>query len=514
MKHGLRTLILAAPLAALPQAASAGEFVDTRLVFVLGDDDFLHDAGTTVPSSPRPDIGERTGNDTFYDQREGTETGRDSRTHLVLHKKVNGYFEGLTTEAAVVLELNHTRLLANDARSLQDDGTYLRLAQKFGENTARLTLLPFNSDRVRLGHYWDVTFGGKGVFPGTAPVPGALAEFQSEYFGVTGALKTTRLPYNTADEDPRKGQLEVFYGAFGGLRGGRENEGIRLDLQGGYFQKGTNPNGAVRGEEVNAWGFNGRVSYADGLPFEASNDTRLYTLDAALPFADYSKSSAAVSFRAALEVSSVGQILEDPERVGGTTEELGLAGVLHGDVLMGHLRLGAAGIYRDLGFLFFNGPGGNRRFQAMPEDLQTKPEAVGIVKVLYHLADLHLTPILELGVQQPPAASNLAPNAGIHAPAALGGRRTVVYRRSDMFEDTGLLTPVFLPDDADTVPNYGARLTLQLDLGPGFSVLAALTALQDNNRGELVQDALQVNDVRRFQDAVSLGAALVARAEF
>ncbi len=80
-KTALATTALIAPTVAV-----AGDFVDTRLVFIAGDDDFGHDAGTTVPSSPTTDIGARTGYDQFYDQLETSETGRDSRTSLVLYK--------------------------------------------------------------------------------------------------------------------------------------------------------------------------------------------------------------------------------------------------------------------------------------------------------------------------------------------------------------------------------------------------------------------------------------------
>jgi hypothetical protein len=164
--------------------------------------------------------------------------------------------------------------------------------------------------------------------------------------------------------------------------------------------------------------------------------------------------------------------------------------------------------------MHFNGPGTVHRYQAAPEDLDQNPELTGVVSVQYRIADWHLTPGLELGAQQPAGASNLVPQAGIHAPSVLTGRRTVVYRRADMFDDTGLTYPSILPDGEDIVPTFGARLSTQLALARGFGVTAAFTVLQDANRAELVQDELQVNSLRKFTSALTFGASVMARAEF
>lgn len=512
MNRSLGIALAAAALA--PSMAQAGDFIDTRLVFIAGDDDFAHDAGTTVPSSPTADIGARTGYDQFYDQLDNSETGRESRTSLVLYKAVDGYIPGITTAAAVVLELNHSRLLNGDPRALQDDGSYIRITNQVPDGKIDVLLMPFRSDRLRLGYLWDITWGGDGTFPGTAPVPGAKIAYDANLFGVYGAMKTTRLPYNTDDEDPRKGQLEAFFGFFGGARVGAEADGIRGDFGAGYFQKGTNPNGSVRGEPVPAWGASARLAYIDGLPFTATNDTRIYTADPSVPFTEWSATPDKMAWRAAIEATRLEQVLEDPDSVGGTKSEVGVAGAAYGQVQIGMLRVGATGIFRDLAFIHFNAPGAIRRFQALPEDVEANAELTATASIQYRLADLHLTPGLELGFQQPAGASNLVPQAGIHAPEVLTGRRTVVYRRADMFDDTGLTYPAILPDGEDIAPNVGARLSAQFDLARGFALTAAFTVLQDNNRAELVQDQLQVNSLRKFTDALTYGASMMARAEF
>ena len=514
MNRKLGSALAAAVLLAQPAIAAAGDFVDTRLVFIVGDDDFGHDAGQTVPSSPTTDIGSRTGYDQFYDQLEGSDTGRESRTSLVLYKAADGYIPGLTTAAGIVLELNHARLLTGDPRALQDDGSYIRVTNAIADGKIDVLLMPFRSDRLRLGYLWDITWGGDGIFPGTAPVPGAKVSWDTALYGVYGGMKTSRLPYNTDEEDPRKGQLEAFFGLFGGARLGAEADGLRADIGLGKFDKGTNPNGSVRGEPVTSWGASGRLAYVDGLPFTANNDLRIYTSDPTVPFTEWDATPETRAWRAAVEVTRVEQLLEDPDSVGGTKMEAGLAGATYGQAQFGMLRVGLSAIFRDLAFIHFNAPGAIQRFQAMPDGLDASAETTATASFQYRFPELHLTPGLQLGAQQPAGASNVVPQAGIHAPEVLTGRRTVVYRRADMFDDTGLTYPAILPDDKNIVPTLGARAALQLELARGFGVTAAFTVLQDNNRAELIQDRLQVNTLREFSDSLSYGASLLARAEF
>ncbi|MCA9557172.1 MAG: hypothetical protein H6704_21980 [Myxococcales bacterium] len=498
---------------ALAAPARAGDFVDTRLVFIAGDDDFQHDAGITVPPSQRPDIGDRAGYTEFYDARDESETGRESRTHLVLHKAAEGYFPGLLTEAALVLELDHSRLLTGDPRSLSDDGTYLRIEKAWGEGRLEVLMMPFDSDRMRLGWYWDNTWGGNHVFPTATLVPGLQLAWRHTWYGVHVGAKTARQTFVTRDLDERNGQIEAFYGVFGGVEGGKAEGGLRGQVQGGFFEKGRNPNGPVRGKRVDAAGVSARISYVDGLPFGPTTDTRLYSADPLTPWNVF-EPAAELRWRAAAEVTYLTQVLEDPDTTGGTEAEPGLALAIYGRGELGNGRLRAFFLHRDLGFLFFNQPGVLRRFQALPDDVDTTPEMVFGLGYEHHLPGLHLTPGVTVGLQQPAAVSNQVPNAGIHQPDILSGRRTAVYRRADMFDDTGLLTGYFLPDDAEVLPVYGARFHLQLDLAVGFALLAEVTLLHDENRVLLEQDALQVNSVRTFDDPLTVGGAFMARAEF
>ena len=71
-KRTIITLAALAILIAAPTTARAGDFLDTRVTFTLGDDNFLADAGKTMVDSPLFGFGNhlgdpiRTGNDRLH----------------------------------------------------------------------------------------------------------------------------------------------------------------------------------------------------------------------------------------------------------------------------------------------------------------------------------------------------------------------------------------------------------------------------------------------------------------
>lgn len=496
-----------------PAAAVAGDFVDTRLVFIVGDDDFMHDAGVTIPPSQRFDIGDRPGYTELYDKRDGTESGRESRTHLVLHKAIEGYFPGLFTEAAVVLELNHARILTGDPRAIDDDGTYLRFRQQIGDGALSLLMMPFNTDRMRIGWFWDISWGGDGVFPGGGLAPGLELEWEHPWYDVHLGAKTSRIQFVSRDNDPRNGQIEAFYGVFGGFGLGRKDGGLRFDAEGGFFEKGRNPNQDVRGERVDSGGVSARLSYVDGLPFLPTNDTRLYSAQSVLPWNHPAQWQPGLRWRIALEAAYLGQVLEDDELIGGTEIETGMAGALDATLEYGVNRFVLRAIGRDHGFLFFDSEGWVP-YQALPDSLDTTIEGIASLGYEHHFAGAHLTLGLTTGIQQPASISSVELPPELNASDVRTGRATIVFRRADMFDDTGLLVYDILPLGEEVLPVFGGRLHVQLDLAEGFALQGQVTLLHDPNRTFLEQDTLGVNSIRVLDDPLTIGAALMARAEF
>ena len=78
------------------------------------------------------------------------------------------------------MELLHSRIQSNDPRSIRDDGTYLRVQKQYGDSVLRATMMPFDSDRMRLGYLWDITWGGNTVFPDSTVTPGVELEWLAQ----------------------------------------------------------------------------------------------------------------------------------------------------------------------------------------------------------------------------------------------------------------------------------------------------------------------------------------------
>src|SRR5262249_24918220 len=115
---------------AAPPGAKYGDFMDTRLTWTFGDDDFTHKTGEAIPLSPTFNIGDRSQYRLFFDNLNSRYNGRENLTHLVMYKKIPGFIPGLTTEAALVLKFDLAALAANTGAlnsALMDDGSYIRL---------------------------------------------------------------------------------------------------------------------------------------------------------------------------------------------------------------------------------------------------------------------------------------------------------------------------------------------------------------------------------------------------
>ena len=91
-----------------PPGVNFSNFMDTRLSWTFGDDDFLHPTGQLIPLSPTFSIGDRTQYRLFFDSLNSCYAGRENLTHLVMYKKMPGFIPRLTTEAAVVLRFDLT----------------------------------------------------------------------------------------------------------------------------------------------------------------------------------------------------------------------------------------------------------------------------------------------------------------------------------------------------------------------------------------------------------------------
>jgi hypothetical protein len=262
MRAAVRLACVVAVLSA-GQPAFAGDFVDARVTLLFADDNVLAGAGETTPNSPTARFGAASNtNNQFYDNFNTKYSGFESLTNLVLYKKGPTYWDGLSAEAALAL----TTLVARERPTavlqstiVSDSSSYLRLnytpkswSAAKGEGLS-FTGFPLSADRFRLGYAYKISWGGSRIFPSAGEsVPGAKLQ-------LTKSIRTDQIVYgfvgakSTLILNDKIHEQETNYGVLGGA-GVDVTRTLRLDVSGGWFQKGVNPETSVLGAPVRATG--------------------------------------------------------------------------------------------------------------------------------------------------------------------------------------------------------------------------------------------------------------------
>ncbi len=512
-RSALFTIVAGLLAAALPASAWAGDFVDTRVTLLFSDDNILADAGETTPNSPSARLGAaNSSNSQFYDNFNTKYSGFETLTNLVLYKQAPSYFEGLTTEAALALNLLVARERGTsslDAVKIGDASSYLRLnyvprswSAKQGEGIS-LTGFPMSADRFRLGYAYKISWGGSSAFPTNESVPGAKLQVTKAInddqivYGFVG-LKTTLILNDKIHEQ------ETNYGFLAGA-GVDFTRWLRWDISGGFFQKGVNPNTAVLGKPVDARGLSSELVFHFGAPVGRSVDFALYKNDPDLPTRFFKPESypGGFAFTAAIEGSVLQQVLADPDEFGATTRQSAQAGALQLRAKWDYLRFNVLGLYRSLSFIQFNVPG-LPPFQDFPGGTDLVAEKFIAVGADYYLRGLHLTPGIIGGVQIP--ASFTTESLGSNnPPESFLGTRTVVVR------DQNQLT--VLPSDADPKPIYSGKVTLRWDISDYFAAAGEFYVNYDWNRTTFRDSAAGVAQPV-FEDPWIVGFNTLLQARF
>lgn len=504
-----------------PPGSGGGGFMDTRLTWTFGDDDFLHKTGELIPLSPTFGVGDRQQYRLFFDNLNSRFAGRENLTHLVMYKKMPGFIEGLTTEAALVLRFDLAQLAAQTGNlntALYDSGSYLRLFYKTGGEKEGLSAVffPLDTDRMRLGYLYDLSWGGtaasinQSIFPRIqGSSPGAKIQYDSEKFYVYGGFKTATIiqpqqvlaPGGENDvETVRVG--ETNYGFLGGA-GVDVTENVRFDVGAGYFQQGKFDLEDVRGRDVYTWGGSGRVVVHENMPVPQSIDFLLYKNDPNKPmvlFGPSKYSPGTFAWSMSGELNYLNQHLKDFDVAGGLKDQAAIGGAVQGVVQASYLRVSATGIYRDLNYVVRNVPG-FIPFESLPETAKTDPELFGALAADYHIPSLHLTPGVGGGVQMPTTFRSEFSDGGIPA------QRVIVVRQQG---DVSIL-----PYNKDRTPIMQARAAVRWDLSNIFAIVAWVQFIRDNNGTLVTRDPSEgAASLRVFQSPNRVGAAVAVQARF
>lgn len=510
-----------------PPGVNTGNFMDTRLTWTFGDDDFTHATGELIPLSPTFSIGDRPQYRLFFDGLNSRFAGRENLTHLVMYKKMPGFIPRLTTEAAVVLRFDFAALAANTGQlnsALYDSGSYLRVFYRTGADVpagkaaegVSGVFFPLDTDRMRLGYLYDNSWGGtaatinQSIFPRIqGSSPGFKLQYDSKDFYAFVGFKTAtivqpeKILVNNGTGDAEVVRVgETNYGVLGGL-GVDITENFRADLGAGFFQQGKFDLEDVRGKSVWTAGSSARLVVHQNMPVPASVDFQLYRNDPSAPMAlfkptDYKPDQLAWSISA--EGDYLVQHLKDFDSAGATKNQGALAGSLQGVLQAGYLRASATAIVRNLNYVVRNVPG-FIPFETLPSSASSSPEIFGSAAIDYYLKELHLTPGFGGGVQLPSTFRSEFTEGGVTA------SRTVVVRAQG--------NESILPFGKDRTAVIQARASLKWDLSTTLSAVGWFQFVRDNNGTLIVRDPQEGSaSLRVFQSPNRIGLGLALQARF
>jgi hypothetical protein len=522
----MRDLLLAVPflsLTALYAApARASDFVDTRLNLTLTNEDVLAQPGETNPPVPgwRFDRPSQLGV-LFFDNYDTRYTGYESLTHLVLFKAIKR--QRWEAEAAYVLRL----LQFTDVNLTSiDDGSYIKINYYFDKTrTSRrnvsLTAFPLNSDRLRLGYSWRLSWGGSPIFfkanpdiptninpPPTPPVPGVRLQIADDRWALWGGAKTTVLRYEQDQEQ------HSVYGLLGGASVDLVPRFLRVEVNGGYFNRGTIPRILTQALPVQTAGASFQVAIFQGLAPTMSADTSLYRNDLGTAERYLVKPLYRPGWAWLLmsEFTIEGTTLENPDQADSTRWQLGMAGDVNLRVQYNHLRLKLDATYRSLEFLLLNQPS-LVPFQDFPRDVAAmdgrpaqpgatiSPNFFAAIGGDYFYEKWGLTTGLTVGVDRP--ASYRPPPGGAN-PFEASSAVLVVRNQGDV---------VILPVGKDVLPALAGKLTVRKDFLELFAFIAEMYYQYDPNQTRLVT-APDMTKVRAFEHPNRLGFNFTLQARF
>lgn len=474
-----------------PPSVRVGDFMDTRLTWVMGDDDVLHQTGQALPLSPDTAIGDRKAYRLFFDNLNSRFAGRENLTHLALYKKMPGFIKGLDTEASLLLRLDLaaiSRQTNNLNQSLYDAGSYIRAfyhtdGQANGKKGIGVTLWPLDTDRFRLGYLYDISWGGtnpfinQSIFPRIqGGAPGGKIEISGDKFSVYFGVKTATIVEAEKVQTPGTGEIEdirIGQTNYGVLAGGSIDltENFHFDLGGGYFQQGRFDLPDVVGKRVSTGGVSARFLIHDkDTPVPQSIDFALYRNDPNKPMVIFKPETyrpGKTNWSIAIEGTNLFQTLKDFDVAGGTATQSARAGAIQGNVKSGFLRASLTAIYRDLPYVLRNQPS-FIPFQTLPKDASTSNEFFMALATDYYIPTARLTAGLGAGLQFPATFSTETIDSS-SAPIS----RTVVVREQGNI--------AILPVNKTEVPIFQARASLKWDVSSILSTLVWLQFVRDNN---------------------------------
>jgi len=506
----------------------AGDYVDTRINFTVTDENLLVKPGETNPSVPgiRIRMPNRLGI-LFFDNYDTRYSGYENLSSLVVY--AHKAWQHTEAEGAFVLRVMELSDLTNQ---IIDNGSYIKVTRNITPLRDKptylsLTLFPMSGDRMRLGYSYRISWGGSPVFfkpnpdnpsgstgSNSNPVPAAKLQIGSDrYYAYLGVKTSVFLNPKTNEQEAHAGGL--FGVGFDAVKR------LRLEMNGGYFDRGGNPKEEVLGEPVRLFGASARLTYHVGMPVGVSADYLLYKNDPSTVGFWFSKEQypKGVSYLVSASFTMLAQSLQDPDNAASTKYQLAYAGDLLGRVKINFTKLHATVMLRTLSYILHNVPS-FVPFQDFPKGATVKPEIFAAVGATHYLQRIGLTLGGTTGIQLPATftAPEMPPEIAGNNPVSLGQNTTMVVRQEG---DISLLPP-----GEKELPIAAVKLLLRKDFLDIFAAILDLYYTYDPNQAKLCrsfdgktcapQDATsrETEFIRVFTKPHALGFNLTLQARF
>jgi hypothetical protein len=453
-----------------PQDLTGGSgFMDTRLAFTLTNENLLTSPGETIPSVPGWRFG--TPNSLgvlFFDNYDTRYSGFETLSHATMYRDFHkGHFDA---EAGLVIRINE---LSEKNLNLADDGSYITLSNwkdpdHKDPTRISLTVFPVSADRFRLGYSYRLSWGGNPEYGRAgSSTPGMKVQYDSGMgYVFAGAKSAVVLDRRTAE------QRSALAGLFGA--GVDPNDMLRLEINGGYFDRGYNELVDVNDQKVRLFGGSAQIAVHHNMPVQSSIDYKLYknNNERVSGLFDPVKYPGGLAWLGMAEFTLLAQTLKDPDKTGTTKLQPGMAGDVNIRVMLDRLRFRFDASYRDLAFILHSVPS-LPTYEDFPSVYQTSPDIFAAAGFDQNWDDF-LTLGVIVGVDKP---ATLTSPVGIPGGATgVTGTSTAVIRNNNI--DT-IIT--ILPQGKDAAPQVALKGSAKLTFGRIFTALLEVFYSYDPN---------------------------------
>ena len=449
----------------------SSSFMDTRLAFTITNENVLVKPGETIPSVPGWRFG--TPNSLgvlFFDNYDTRFSGFETLTHAVAYRKYHK--DHFDAEASLVIRINE---LSERTIDLSDAGTYITLSNwkdpsHKDPTRISLTAFPVSSDRMRLGYSYRLSWGGSPEYRRVSArqaTPGLKLQYDTKNaYAFVGAKTAVLLDRRTAEEQAEH--------AFLGGVGVDPSDMLRIEVNGGYFNRGNNELVDVNDQPVQLFGASAQVALHKGMPVQSSIDYKLYKNNNERVSGLFNpvKYPGGLSWLAMAEFTAIGQTLKDPEKTGVTVVQKGYAGDINVRIMLDRFRIRFDASYRTLAFILHSQPS-LPTYEDFPDEYVVSPDYFAALGIDRNWNDF-LTLGIIAGVDKP---ATLTSSKGIPGGmTGVAGESTAVIRNNNI--DT-LIT--ILPVGEKAVPQVAVKTSARLDFGRIYTALLEVFYSYDGN---------------------------------